>query len=66
LFGFLCPFEQLFGYLKLVGIGRGEAEADDDSGPTNAQVRSSQAVEGLLVHLVVAESALLGQEEPAA
>jgi len=61
----LCPFEQAFGHRELVGIGRSsEAEADEHPGPANPKVRS-EALEGLLVHLVVAQSALLGQE-PAA
>src|SRR5215207_2104401 len=60
----LCPFEQPFGHREFVDIGRSEAEADDHPGPANPKVRS-QAVEGLLVDLVVAESALFGQE-PAA
>jgi hypothetical protein len=50
--------------MQLVDVGRGEIHAHDDSRPSHVQM-SAKPVEGLLAHLVVAESALLGQEATA-
>jgi hypothetical protein len=48
-----APFEQLFSHPMLVGVSRDEAQPCDHSRPAYPKVRT-QAVEGLLGHLVVA------------
>src|SRR5215207_1130340 len=51
-------FEQLFSHVQIMDVGRGEAQTADYPRPAHPKV-GSQPVEGLLVHLLVAEGALL-------
>src|SRR5919199_4838028 len=50
--------EQLFSHVQIMDVGRGKAQATDYPRPAHPKV-GSQPIEGLLVHLVVAEGALL-------